>query len=293
VAAVEPFRVVSATLTSGHRQRRQEILGLADGAALFRIIDRHGRVHAPRRDGLVVSAKLAELLGAKPGDEIEVDVLEMRRPKARLRIVGTIDDMVGTAAYLHLDTLRRLLGEGDTVSGAFLAVDAARAADLDRRLADTPRVAGFVARDVQLRTFRETIARTLLRMRSVNTLFAAVIACGVVATTARQSVAERSRDLASLRVLGYTRAEVSAIMLGEQALLTLAAVPLGLVMGLGFVIVTTWGYDTELFRIPVVVHRRTYAIAAATVFAAALAAALVVRRSLDRLDLVAVLKAKD
>jgi putative ABC transport system permease protein len=250
-------------------------------------------VHAPRRDGLVVSAKLAELLGAKPGDEIEVDVLEMRRPKARLRIVGTIDDMVGTAAYLHIDTLRRLLGEGDTVSGVFLAVDAARAADLDRRLADTPHVAGFVARDVQLRTFRETIARTLLRMRSVNTLFAAVIACGVVATTARQSVAERSRDLASLRVLGYTRAEVSAIMLGEQALLTLAAVPLGLVMGLGFVIVTTWGYDTELFRIPVVVHRRTYAIAAATVFAAALAAALAVRRSLDRLDLVAVLKAKD
>ena len=293
VAAVEPFRVVSATLTSGHRQRRQEILGLAEGGALFRIIDRHGRVHTPRRDGLVVSAKLAELLGAKPGDEIEVDVLEMRRPKARLRIVGTIDDMVGTAAYLHLDTLRRLLGEGDTVSGAFLAVDAARAADLDRRLADTPRVAGFVARDVQLRTFRETIARTLLRMRSVNTLFAAVIACGVVATTARQSVAERSRDLASLRVLGYTRAEVSAIMLGEQALLTLAAVPLGLVMGLGFVIVTTWGYDTELFRIPVVVHRRTYAIAAATIFAAAFAAALVVRRSLDRLDLVAVLKAKD
>lgn len=293
VAAVEPFRVVSATLTVGHRQRRQEILGLADGGALFRIIDRHGRVHAPRSDGLVVSAKLAELLGAKPGDEIEVDVLEMRRPKARLRIVGTIDDMVGTAAYLHIDTLRRLLGEGDTVSGVFLAVDAARAADLDRRLADTPHVAGFVARDVQLRTFRETIARTLLRMRSVNTLFAAVIACGVVATTARQSVAERSRDLASLRVLGYTRAEVSAIMLGEQALLTLAAVPLGLVMGLGFVIVTTWGYDTELFRIPVVVHRRTYAIAAATVFAAALAAALAVRRSLDRLDLVAVLKAKD
>ena len=293
VKAVEPFRVVAASLRAGHRERRQEILGLDDHAELFRMIDRHGRRHAPRRDGLVVSAKLADLLGARVGDTIDVNILEMRRPRARLKITGTIDDMVGTAAYLHIDALRRLLGEGDTISGAFLAVDSARAADLDRRIADTPRVAGFVARDVQLRTFRETIARTLLRMRTVNTFFAAVIACGVVLTTARQSVAERSRDLASLRVLGFTRAEVSAILLGEQAVLTLAAVPLGLFLGLGFVVVTSWGYDTELFRVPVVVHRRTFAIAAATVLAAALASALVVRRSLDRIDLVAVLKAKD
>lgn len=293
VTAVEPFRAVTTTLTLGHRQRRQEILGLAEAGSLFRIIDRHGRVHPPRRDGLVVSAKLAELLGAQVGDTLEVNVLEMRRPQARLTITGTLDDMVGTSAYLHIDTLRHLLGEGDAVSGVFLAVAGDQAAALDRHLADTPRVAGFVARDVQLRAFRETIARTLLRMRTVNTLFAAAIACGVVATTARQSVAERSRDLASLRVLGFTRAEVSAILLGEQAILTLAAVPLGLLLGVGFAIVTTWGYDTELFRVPVVVHRRTYAIATATVLAAAGVSALIVRRSLDRLDLVAVLKAKD
>ena len=120
-----------------------------------------------------------------------------------------------------------------------------------------------------------------------------LIACGVVATTVRQSAAERSRDLASLRVLGFRRTEVSAILLGEQAFLTLTAVPLGLLLGVGFVTITTWGYDTELFRIPVVIHRRTFAIAAATVLAAALVTALVVRRSLDRLDLVAVLKAGD
>jgi putative ABC transport system permease protein len=293
VVAVEPFRVVPATLRFGHRERRQEIMAPDPAGELLRILDAHGRVHAPRRDGLVVSARLAELLGARPGDEIEVDVLEGRRPRGRLVIAGTVDDMVGTSAWLHADVLWRLLGEGPTVSGAFLAVDAARAADLDARLADSPRVAGFVSRELQLRTFRETIAQTLLRMRTVNTLFAIVIACGVVATTARQSAIERSRDLASLRVLGFTRREVAAILLGEQALLTLAAVPLGLVIGLGFVHVTTWGYDTDLFRIPAVVRPRTYAVAAATVFAAALVAAGLVRRVLDRLDLVAVLKARD
>jgi len=293
VLAVEPFRVVPATLRFGHRERRQEIMAPKPDGELLRILDDRGRSHEPRGDGLVVSRRLAELLGARPGDTLEVDVLEGRRGRVSLVVAGTVDDMVGTSAWLHPDTLRRILGEGPTFSGAFLAIDPARAAAVDARLADSPRVAGFVARDLQLTTFRVTIARTLLRMRTVNTLFAIVIACGVVATTARQSLLERSRDLASLRVLGFTRGEVAAILLGEQAVLTLAAVPLGLVLGHAFVVVTTWGYDTELFRVPAVVRPRTYALAAATVLAAALAAGAAVRRLLDRLDLVAVLKARD
>jgi putative ABC transport system permease protein len=293
VVAVEPFRIAAATLRCGPRERRQEIMAPTAEGDLLRILDHRGGVHQPRRDGLVMSTRLAELLEARPGDEIEVDVLEGRRPRARLVVAATVDDLVGTSAWLHADTLQALLGEGPTVSGAFLAIDSSRAAEVDARLADSPRVAGFVSRGLQLATFRDTIARTLLRMRTVNTLFAVAIACGVVATTARQSVIERSRDLASLRVLGFTRGEVAAILLGEQAILTLCAVPLGLLLGYGFVVVTTWGYDTELFRVPAVVRPRTYAVAAATVFAAALTAALVVRRLLDRLDLVAVLKARD
>jgi putative ABC transport system permease protein len=293
VVAVEPFRVVPATLRFGHRERRQEIMALVPGGTLLRILDDHGRLHHPRPDGLIVSTRLAELLHARPGDAVEVDVLEGRRRRTSIVIAGTVDDMVGTSAWIDTDALCAILGEGPTYSGAFLAIDRAHAVQLDARLADSPRVAGFVSRDRQLDTFRETIARTLLRMRTVNTIFAIAIAFGVVTTTARQSVIERSRDLASLRVLGFTRREVAAILLGEQAILTLAAVPLGLAIGYGFVVVTTSGYDTELFRVPAVVYPRTYAIAAATVLASALVAAAIVRRLLDRLDLVAVLKARD
>jgi putative ABC transport system permease protein len=293
VVAVEPFRVVPATLRFGHRERRQEIMAPAPDGELLRLLDTRGRPHPPRPDGLVVSARLAELLGARPGDAVEVEVLEGLRRRTRLVIAGTVDDMVGTSAWLHPAALRGLLADGETWSGGFLAVDAGRGDALDRALAESPRVAGSVSRELQLRTFRETIARTLLRMRTVNTLFAAAIACGVMATTARQTVIERSRDLASLRVLGFTRGEVAAILLGEQAILTLAAVPLGLALGYGFVVVTTWGYDTELFRVPAVVAPRTYALAAATVAAASLAAAVSARRLVDRLDLVGVLKARD
>ena len=293
VHAVEPFRVAAATLRFGQRERRQELMATGADTRLFRILDIHGQVHQPRGDCLIMSRRLAELLGAKLGDAIDVDLLEGRRPRTQLVIAGLVDDMVGTSAWLPGDSLQQLLNEGPRFSGAFLAIEDDAATSIDTRLADSPRGAGFVSRQRQLDTFRETIAQTLLRMRSVNTLFAIAIACGVVATTARQSVIERSRDLASLRVLGYTRREVAAILIGEQALLTLAAVPLGLVLGLGFVHITTWGYDTDLFRVPAIVLPRTYAISAATVFAAALVTAGIVRRLLDRLDLVAVLKVRD
>lgn len=291
VTAAEPFRAVPAILRHGHRARREEIVGIAPGATLLRIVDRDGRVHDPRDDGLVTSAKLAELLGARPGDEIEVEVLELGRPRATLRLVDTVDDMVGTSAWLGLRALSRLMGEENAVSGAILA--ASPAAGVDRALAGVPAVAGCIARETQLASFRGTIARTLLRMRAVNAAFAVLIAVGVVMTTARQGLAERSRDLASLRVLGFTRGEVAAILLGEQAVLVALAIPVGLAAGLALVIVTTWGYDTELFRVPVVVGRRTLTLAALTVVAAAAAAGAGVRRALDRLDPVAVLKSRD
>jgi len=293
VTAVEPWRSVPAILRHEHHERREAILGLVPAPRLLRIVDSGGRSHEPRDDGLVVSAKLAELLGAEPGDVIDVEILELHRPRLRLPVVATVDDMVGTNAWLGIRALNRLLGEEDAVSGAFLSADPAFATDLDRALAGLPAVAAGSSRAVQLASFRDTIARTLLRMRSVNALFSLLVAAGVVATTARQSLDERARDLASLRVLGFTRGEVATILLGEQAVIVLAAIPLGLLLGVGFVHVATQGYDTELFRVPVVIRRRTLAVAALTVVAAAAVAGLRIRRSLDSLDLVAVLKARD
>jgi len=296
VTAVEPYRSVPVILRHAHHERRETILGLAPSATLSRAVDRNGRVHAPRADGLLVSLKLAELLGTHPGDWIEVEVLEGHRPRLRLPLADTVDDMIGTGAWFDLTALNRLMGEEDAVSGAFLATSGAApdaAVDLEGELAEIPQIAGSSSRQAQLASFRDTIARMLLRMRVVNALFAVTIACGVVATTARQSLAERSRDLASLRVLGFSRRETGAILLGEQAVLVLAAIPPGLLLGVGFVFLATQGYDTELFRVPVVIRRRTLALAALTVLAAAIATAAWIRRSLDDLDLVAVLKARD
>jgi putative ABC transport system permease protein len=182
--------------------------------------------------------------------------------------------------------------EGPRVSGAFLAAD--RTDVLYRRLKNTPRVASVTIKGAALTSFRRTVAENLLRMRLFNVAFACVIAFGVVYNSARITLAERSQELATLRVLGFGRGEISLILLGELAVVTLAAVPVGLVLGrvlAGLVVVLA--YDTELFRIPLVIGRSTYGFAAAVTLAAALVSGLIVRRMLDRLNLIAVLKSKE
>jgi putative ABC transport system permease protein len=294
VRCCEPYRSLPVRLRYGHTSRRLGVLGVRPQGRLYRVMDiRRRRIPLPPR-GLVLSAKLAEVLGVKVGDRVTVEVLEGRRPVRRVPVAGLVADFSGLAAYLDLEAANRLMEEGDLASGAFVAADARQLDALYGRLKNMPRVASVTIKGAALESFRRTVAENLLRMRLFNVLFASVIAFGVVYNSARIALAERSRELATLRVLGYTRAEVSLILLGELAVLTLAAIPLGLLLGYALAaLVIDLAYDTELFRIPLVVGRSTYGFAATVTLAAALVSGLVVRRRLDRLDLVAVLKSKE
>src|SRR5262249_54536890 len=157
------------------------------------------------------------------------------------------------SAYMELRALNRLMREGRTVTGAFLAVDSRYEEDLHKKLKATPRVAGVTVKKATVKSFWETVAENLMIQRLFNVIFACVIAFGVVDNNARISLSERSRELATLRVIGFTRTEISAILLGELAVLTLAAIPVGLAMGYGFAVLVVWALDTDLYRIPLVI----------------------------------------
>jgi len=154
-------------------------------------------------------------------------VLEGERPVRDVTVAGLVDDFSGTSAYMSRAALNRLLREGPVLSGAFLAVDAARRDELYAELKQSPRATGVVVKEAALASFRATVAENLLRMQAFNVFFAAVIAFGVVYNSVRIALAERGRKLATLRVIGFTRAEVSRLLLGELALLTAAAIPAG------------------------------------------------------------------
>ena len=290
----EPVRAVPARLHAGHRSRRVGIAGLETGGRLRRLVDMSGSVVSLPPEGLVLSRKLADLLAVGVGRTVTVEVLEGRRLVREVPVAGILDDFSGTSAYMEAHAAARLVGESETISGALVAADPGLFPELYAASKGSPRVASVQIKGAALQSFRRTVAENLLRMRVFTVIFAGLIAVGVVYNAARLSLTERTRELATLRVIGYTRGEVSLILLGELALLTLLAIPLGLLFGRGLAaLVIDVAYDTELFRIPLIVSRFTYAFAAAVTAVAAAASALAVRRRLDRLDLIAVLKTKE
>jgi putative ABC transport system permease protein len=293
VLQAQPLRVVPARISHGHLSRYLALSGSPSAPELRRTVALDGRVVTLPAQGLVLSEKLGEILGVRAGDIVEVEVLEGQRPVVRLAVAGLVDDSLGLVARMEIGALHRLLQEGDSLSGAYLAVDSARRDVLYRRLKTLPRVGHVAVTAATLESFRRVMGENFRVATTFNLSFAAIIAFGVVYNAARISLSERSRELASLRVLGFTIAEVSMILLGELALLTLLALPLGLAIGWGLVEVVMSVFRNEVYRFPQVVSSRNVAWAALGMIAAVVVSALVVRRKVDRLDLVAVLKDRE
>jgi putative ABC transport system permease protein len=293
VIRAEPVRAVPVRIRYGHRFRHLGIIGSTSEPDLNRIVDLSGRVVTLPPEGLVVSRILGDVLGLRLGDRVTVEVLEGRRPVRRLPVVRFVDDAIGVSAWMEIGALRRLLREGGTISGAQMLVDPRAMPVLYRRLKALPRVAGVGLTAAARDSFRRIMAENFEIITTFNVSFAAIIAFGVVYNAARISLSERSRELASLRVLGFTIAEISLILLGELALLTVLALPLGVVVGYGLSEAVLQGFQSEVYRFPLVITSRNMAWSALTVILAAFLSGLLVRRKLDHLDLVAVLKTRE
>lgn len=293
VLAVEPQRAVAARVRSGPRDRTLSIVGIQTDGRLERIVDANRRVIPPPLSGVAVSRTLGALLAVQPGDEVTLEILEGARPHLRVVVATLVDDVLGLSVYMEMSALHRLMREGDTATGALLLVDRSMERQLTRALKSAPTVAGVTLKRAVLQSFRDTMAATMDVTIAINVLFASIVAIGVVYNAARVSLSERSRELASLRVLGYTRAEISLVLMGELALLTFAALPIGVLLGYGLASLVFQSVQSEVYRFPLFVSTGATAQACLGVLGAALVAALAVRRRLDRLDLIAVLKMRE
>lgn len=293
VAYAEGFRAVPVRLRFGRREYRTSILGLQPNADLYRTLDENLRPAAPPRGGLVLTDYLADLLGVRVGDALTVEVLEGARPTRETPLTGTIDQFMGVSGYMRLDDLNRFMREGRALSGVHLAVDRQSEPRIYSRLKEMPRVSGAEIKHKAIAALRDTMAQQILVFAGITTLLAGAIAFGVVYNTARVTLSERSRELASLRVLGFTRREAGFILLGELGLLTILALPLGAAVGNALSAFFMESMQTDLFRIPLVLHPRTYAYAALVILASSLLSGIVIRRKVNRLDLVSVLKTRE
>jgi putative ABC transport system permease protein len=293
VIRAEPIRSVQARLKFGHRERKLSVTGIAPDANLNRLLDAQGHAIAMPEDGLLMSEMLAKVIGARIGDEVEVEVLEGRRPVLHIPIRGLVTDFAGVAAYMDISALRRLMKEGDTVNGAYLALDHKRWDEFMRELKDTPRAAVVMVKRDQLAAFRETTGKSIGIIRKLYFVLATIVAFGVVYNSARIALSERSRELATLRVIGFNLAEVRRVLVGELAILVLAALPAGLLFGRGLALFIMSSFSTETVRLPIVINPSTYSIAILVVLTASVLSFALVSRMIGKLDMVGVLKARD
>lgn len=293
VMIAEPFRDVPARLRFGPRSRRLGVTGLPRDAYLNRLLDDKERAVELPPDGLLVSAKLAEILGAKVGDRIILEVQEGRRPTLEATIQGTITDYAGIAAYMEIGALRRLMREGGTVSGAYLTVDMARWDDFLARVKEAPRIAGMGIKEAVRASFKKSTAEMIGMITTIYLTFAIIVSFGVVYNSARIALSERSRDLATLRVIGFTHREVAGVLLSELAILTLLALPAGLWIGSQLAAAIVQTASTESVRLPLVLTPYTYARAVLVVLCSSALSFAVVSQRLAKLDLLGVLKARD
>jgi putative ABC transport system permease protein len=293
VKRAEGIRAIPVVLRAGQRSYRTALTGLGDGAQLQRILDRQLREHRPAPGGVLLTTRLAQRLGVRPGDTIVAELLEGRRVKALLRVSGTVREMAGMNAYMRLDDLNRLARDGPLVSAVGLRVDRDQEPGLLERLKAIPAAAVVIVTRTLLDTFRATTARNALFFTGILTAFAATIVVGVVYNNARIQLAERAWELASLRVLGMTRGEVSLLLLGELALEIAVAIPAGFVLGYWLAALIVSLIIPETFEFPLVIWPHTYLFAGGVTVAAGIASALVVRNRIDNLDLVGVLKTRE
>jgi putative ABC transport system permease protein len=293
VLAVEGQRIVPVRLRAGHRTYRLGLTGLDEHSELRVPRDAELKPLSAPRDCLMISRGLAERLGVGPGSSLTVEILEGERAVRQLPVAALVDEILGFSAYMEIGSLNRFLREGDAVSHAALRVDPARADRVWQRLSEKPRVVTTSVKEAWLRVFDEKIAAMVLISAVILTIFGLIIAVGVVYNSARIAFQERAWELASLRILGFTRARVSRILFAELAIQIALAIPLGLLMAQEIIELLLSLRDNETFRIPAVISKATFTSAAVIVLFAGLVSAHLVRRRVDRLDLVTVLKTRD
>ncbi len=293
VRHVEVFRAVPVRLRHAHHSYRTNIRGIEAGGDIARLLDADLRPVVLPPEGVLLTDFLAKMLDVRVGDHVVIEVLEGSRPVREAIVSGLVREYLGVSGYMHLAALNRFMQEGPTISGAYLSIDSAQLQSLYSQLKEMPRVAGVTERVQEIRNFNRVMQETMLFFTYVATVFAIIIAFGMIYNSARIALTERGRELASLRVLGFTRAEISYILLGELGILTLFAIPLGLWLGRVMCYYIALTMQNDLFRVPVVLVPQTYAFATAVVLISALLSGLAVRRRLDQLDLIAVLKAAE
>jgi len=293
IIRVEGYRSTPVRISSGHRSRQIIVTGINDASGFRRLADKELRHYQLPSTGIVITKALAEILDVVPGDEVFLEIMERGTRERPVKVAALLDELIGMSGYMELSELNRIIGDGSRVSGANTSISNGMDRRVLQRLNEIPLISGTATRSAMLASFDRQIAESLRLTVTIVVSLACVVALGVIYNGIRIALSERSRELASLRVLGFTKREVAALLFGEQGVIDVLGTPLGLALGLGLAYWIATGFKSELYRFPVVVLPHTYLFAALVVLVAGVVASALMRKRIYSLDLIAVLKTRE
>ena len=293
VIAAEPFRSVSVILRHDRKTHRGAVSGLISEPKLYRAMTAEVQPIYIRSDGIILAQSLAKKLGIMPGESVTIEVREGRRPILDVPVAGISQTLLGAPAYMELSALNTALREPGRVSGAYLRIDSAKSTQIYEDLKNMPAIAGVSLRDEARSAFQRMMDQGAGAMRYIMAIVAAIITFGIVYNSARIAFAERAHDLASLRVIGFTKGEAAFVLLGELAIITLIALPLGTLIGFALAGAIAEGFSTDLYTVPASLDTSSVGAASLSVIIAAVFSGWLVKRDVNRLDLVSALKSRE
>uniref|UniRef100_UPI0026161D5F ABC transporter permease n=1 Tax=uncultured Maritalea sp. TaxID=757249 RepID=UPI0026161D5F len=293
VAQVEPFRVVPVIMRNGLHSHKGALTGLIANPQQFRAVDKNLNPIRLRDDGIIIAKALAKKLAIAPGQTMTIEVQEGERPILSMPIVGIAETLSGAPAYLQIGALNRALKQPSQISGAYLQIDEKYQSELYESLKAMPFIAGASLKSTSREAFETLMDQSAGSMRYVMSFIAAIITFGIVYNSARIAFAERARDLASLRVIGFTKGETAFVLLGELAIMVILAVPIGIAFGIGLNVAIVEGFSTDLYQIPNQLQPEAFGTAGIAVLVSSIFSGWMVKRNMDGLNLVSALKTRE
>ncbi len=293
VVHTEGYRIVPVRIRAGHKSKELVLQGIPHNAELRRLIGKNRQIITPTTTGILLNSVVAEKMGIVKGQNIELEVLEGNRRKIRLKVEGTIDEILGQGAYMDRESVSRILGEGNSVNLIAMRIDSNEEENLLRKLKTFPKIAGVSTRSGTLKVFNDIMERTTLGTALILLIFSSVIAIGVVYNTAMISLSERAFELGSLRILGFTNSEVFQILAGELIFETFFALPLGCALGYLFAYLMLQTVDTEGFTFPLSISMKTYGYALLMTIGTLIISFFIIYRKVKSMDLISVLKIRE
>jgi putative ABC transport system permease protein len=293
VLQAESQQFHAAILHRGHRSKRVAVEARRPGTDLSRVLDANQEPLTVPPGGILLSERLAGQLDVQPGDTVEVEFLSGRRETFEMKVTELAEQHFGLGAYMDLEYMNKLFRQAPRLSTANVTLDDLQIDALHQAIKDIPLLTGIIEMNINRRSFQDTIEENIVVMNTMYIVIAVLITVGVTYNAARIQLSERARELASLRILGFGKGEVSYILVGELMLIALIAQPIGWAAGAWIALAMTNGFTSDLYAIPLVLKPATFAFASLIVLSAAFASAMLVRRRLDRLNLVAVMKTRE